>query len=98
MPSCRRRRADRIIIPGSSDRTKVRWNKRHLAHMAHVIPITPEIQAILEELRKVGGQHGDAETWLFPSGHIFRSGECCSAKSITASLRGLRHQWSARLI
>jgi len=59
--------ADRIIIPGSSDRTKVRWNKRHLAHMAHIIPITPEIQAILDELKEAGAQYGDAETWLFPS-------------------------------
>lgn len=35
--------------------------------MAQVIPITPEIQTIVEELREVGAQSGNAETWLFPS-------------------------------
>jgi integrase len=84
--------ADRIVIPGSSDRTKVRWNKRHLAHMAHIIPTTPEIQSILEELRKVGGQHGDAETWLFPSA-ASESGHMEEERAATLGLRehaGLR--------
>jgi integrase len=58
---------DRIVVPADSERTKVRWNKRHLSHMAQVIPITPEIAGILEDLQRVGPQYGDAEVWLFPS-------------------------------
>ena len=40
---CRREyvKADRIVIPANADRSKVVWKKRHLEHMAYVIPRTP---------------------------------------------------------
>ncbi len=47
---------DRIVIPASTERSKVRWRKRHLDHMAFVIPITPEIEAIFDELERVAPQ------------------------------------------
>ena len=60
-------KADRIVIPADADRSKVRWKKRHLEHMAYIIPITPEISRLLEEIKRVAPFYGDAETWLFPS-------------------------------
>ena len=60
-------RDERIVIPAHAERTKVPWRKRHLQHLAQVIPITPEIAEILCELERVGPLHGDADTWLFPS-------------------------------
>ena len=70
--SCRRAyihssRDERIVIPARAERTKVPWKKRHLEHLAQVIPITPEIAEILGELSRVGPQYGDADQWLFPS-------------------------------
>lgn len=47
-------REDRIVIPPDSERTKARWRKRHLPHVAQVIPITPEIKELLEEIKQVG--------------------------------------------
>jgi len=77
---------DRIVIPGNSDRTKVRWNKRHLTHLSQVIPITPEILTILEELNEVGPRYGDAETWLFPS-ITSESGHMEEERSMAIGLR-----------
>lgn len=59
--------SDRIVTPASADRAKIRWNKKHLRHLAMVIPITPQIGEILRELERVGPQYGDAETWSLPS-------------------------------
>jgi integrase len=78
--------ADRIVIPGSAARTKVRWNKRHLAHMAQIIPITPTISAILNELEEVGPMFGDAKTWLFPS-DVSESGHMEEERNATLKLR-----------
>ena len=60
-------KSDRIVIPANVDRSKVRWKKRHLDHMAYVIPITPEVAEILRQIERVAPDYGDAETWLFPS-------------------------------
>jgi integrase len=58
---------DRIVIPADAERSKVRWKKRHLEHMAYIIPITPEVSRILDAIKPVAPSYGDAETWLFPS-------------------------------
>lgn len=75
--SCRREyvKTDRIVIPPDAHRGKVRWNKRHLDHMAKIVPLTPEIDSILREIERAAPRYGDAETWLFPtrtskSGHM----------------------------
>ena len=58
---------DRIVIPADAERSKVRWKKRHLEHMAYIIPITPEISRILDEIKLAAPFYGAAKTWLFPS-------------------------------
>lgn len=58
---------DRIVMPADAERSKVRWKKRHLGHMAYIIPVTPEISRILDEIKRVAPSYGDADTWLFPS-------------------------------
>jgi integrase len=60
-------KGDRIVIPADADRSKVRWKKRHLEHMAYIIPITREISRILGEIKLVAPFYGDAKTWVFPS-------------------------------
>ena len=93
---------DRIVIPGTSNRTKVRWNKRHLDHMAQVIPLTPDIQTILNELTRVGPGYGDAETWLFPSatsesGHMEEERAAALALREHAGVRFTCHQFRHNL-
>jgi integrase len=58
---------DRIVIPADAERSKVRWKKRHLEHMAYIIPITPEISRLLDEIKLTAPFYGAAKTWLFPS-------------------------------
>ncbi len=77
---------DRIVIPASTERSKVRWRKRHLEHMAFVIPITPEIEAIFDEIERVAPYYGDAETWLFPS-MTSKSGHMEEERAVTLRLR-----------
>jgi integrase len=79
-------RSDRIEIPGHAARTKVRWNKRHLSHMTQVIPRTPEIDAILESLDRVGPDYGDSTIWLFPSATA-ESGHMEEERSVALALR-----------
>jgi hypothetical protein len=79
-------RPDRIEIPGYAARTKVRWNKRHLSHMTQVIPRTPEIDAILETLGRVGSDYGDSSIWLFPSTSA-ESGHMEEERSAAVALR-----------
>lgn len=79
-------RRDRIVIPASTERSKVRWRKRHLDHMAFVIPLTPEIEGILEEIAAVAPHYGDAETWLFPS-MTAKSGHMEEERAATLRLR-----------
>jgi integrase len=88
---------DRILIPPDAERGKVRWNKRHLNHMAQIVPRTPEIDEILDELKRVGSSYGDSETWLFPSrdaesGHMQE--ERAAAKELRkhAHIRFTAHQ------
>jgi integrase len=77
---------DRIVIPASVERSKVRWKKRHLEHMAYIIPITPEIASILREVERVAPEYGDAETWLFPS-RTSKSGHMEEERMIVVRLR-----------
>jgi len=77
---------DRIEIPGNAARAKVRWSKRHLSHMTQVIPRTPEIDAILEALNRVGPDYGDASVWLFPS-EIAESGHMEEERAVALALR-----------
>jgi integrase len=77
---------ERIVIPADAERTKVPWRKRHLQHLAQVIPITPEIAEILCELERVGPLHGDADTWLFPSREA-KSGHMQEERNVVKGLR-----------
>ena len=88
---------DRIVIPASSDRSKVRWRKRHLEHMAFVVPITPKIQSIMVRIAEVAYDYGDADTWLFPSttsesGHMEEEKNAALRLRIHASVRFTMHQ------
>jgi integrase len=78
--------AGQIVIPADSERTKVSWRKRHLPHLAHIIPITPEIAEILSEIDRVGLLYGDAGTWLFPSRYA-KSGHMQEERSVVNGLR-----------
>jgi integrase len=88
--SCRKdymnRGDERIVIPAHAERTKVPWRKRHLQHLAQVIPITPEIAEILSELERVGPLQGDAGTWLFPSREA-SSGHMQEERNVVKGLR-----------
>lgn len=75
-----------IIIPGHAERTKVSWRKRHLPHLAEIIPVTPEIADILHEIDQVAPLCGDARTWLFPSRKA-KSGHIQEERSIVNALR-----------
>lgn len=77
---------DRIVIPADAARSKVRWNKRHLEHMAKMVPITPEIEEVLKEIRRVSPQYGDAKAWLFPSRES-KSGHMEEERAATIGLR-----------
>jgi integrase len=88
---------DRIVIPAATPRSKVRWNKRHLEHMAKIVPRTPEIDEILQELERVAPNHGDAKEWLFPSptsksGHMEEEKAACLALREHAGVRFTFHQ------
>ena len=90
-------RGDRIVIPASSDRSKVRWKKRHLEHMAYVVPITPKIENIVMRIDEVACVYGDADTWLFPSstsesGHMEEEKNAALRLRIHASVRFTMHQ------
>jgi integrase len=89
--------SDRILIPASAERAKVRWNKKHLKHMAQVVPITPGIAEILQEIDRLGPQYGDAETWLFPareseSGHMEEERAATKGLRLHAGIRFTPHQ------
>jgi integrase len=77
---------DRIVIPAHAARSKVRWKKRHLEHMAFIIPITPMMRAIIERIALVAPRYGDADTWLFPSRTSF-SGHMEEERDATHRLR-----------
>jgi integrase len=79
-------KSDRIVIPANVERSKVRWKKRHLEHMAYNIPITPEIANVLREIERVAPEYGDAETWLFPS-RTSESGHVEEERMIVVRLR-----------
>jgi integrase len=53
---------------------------------AQVIPITPEIKDLLEEIKQVGPFYGDAETWLFPSLEG-KSGHMVEERAVAVGLR-----------
>jgi integrase len=76
----------RIVIPADSERTKVPWRKRHLRHLAQIIPITPEIAQILSEIERVAPRCGDASTWLFPSRDA-KSGHMQEERMVVKGLR-----------
>jgi len=76
----------RIVIPPDAERTKVPWRKRHLNHLAQVIPITPPIGQILEEIQRVAPLCGDADTWLFPSRNA-KSGHMQEERMVAKGLR-----------
>jgi integrase len=76
----------RIVIPPDAERTKVPWRKRHLRHLAQVIPITPTISQILEEIQRVAPRCGDADTWLFPS-WAAKSGHMQEERVVARGLR-----------
>ena len=79
-------KADRIEIPAHTENSKVRWNRRHLAHLAKIVPLTPEIEQILTEIRAAAPNHGDASAWLFPS-RTSRSGHMEEVKAAVLPLR-----------
>jgi len=79
--------AARIVIPADSERSKVPWRKRHLHHLAQIIPITPQIAEILSEIEQVAPLRGDASTWLFPSRRA-KSGHMQEERSAVNGLRG----------
>ena len=89
--------ATRIVIPPHAERTKVPWRKRHLNHLAQVIPVTNPIREILEEIGRVGSFLGDAETWLFPSrearsGHMEEERMAVKGLRAHANVRFTLHQ------
>jgi integrase len=79
-------KADRIEIPAHTENSKIRWNRRHLAHLAKIVPLTPEIEQILNEIRAVAPNYGDASAWLFPS-RTSRSGHMEEVKAAVLPLR-----------
>ena len=79
-------KADRIEIPAHTENSKVRWNRRHLAHLAKIVPLTPDIERILAEIRAVAPSYGDASAWLFPS-RTSRSGHMEEVKAAVLPLR-----------
>jgi len=83
---------ERIVIPPHAERTKVPWRKRHLQHLAQITPITPQIAEILNELKRVGPLHGDADTWLFPS----RESSSGHMQEERSAVRGLRRHSGVR--
>jgi integrase len=79
----------RIVIPADVERSKVRWNKRGLEHMAQVFPITPAIAAILKALkteRELYYTEPEESPWLFPSRES-KTGHLVEEKACTLSLR-----------
>jgi integrase len=78
--------SDRIVIPADAERSKVKWKKRHLEHMAYYIPITPEVSRILLAISRVAPSYGDAEMWLFPS-LTSKSGHMEEERAVTLKLR-----------
>lgn len=87
----------RIVIPPDAERTKVPWRKRHLPHLAHVIPVTAEIASILKEIEHVAPLCGDANTWLFPSrtassGHMQEERMAVKGLRAHANIRFTLHQ------
>lgn len=78
---------DRIVIPANAERSKVPWRKRHMEHLDIVIPITPIVRQILDEIKEVAYLYGDSETWLFPSRTSKKHGHMCEERSMTERLR-----------
>lgn len=78
-------KADRIEIPAHVENSNVRWNRRHLAHLAKIVPLTPPIEQILSEIRAVAPSYGDASAWLFPS-RTSRSGHMEEVKAAVLPL------------
>lgn len=90
-------RLGRIVIPAHAERAKVPWKKRHLHHLAQIIPITPGIAQILTEIETVAPLYGDAETWLFPSrdarsGHMEEERMAANRLRAHAGVRFTLHQ------
>jgi integrase len=90
-------RLGRIVIPAHAERAKVPWRKRHLHHLAQVIPITPKIAEILSEIQRVGPLCGDAAVWLFPSreaksGHMEEERMVAKGLRAHANIRFTLHQ------
>lgn len=84
--------AARIVIPPHAERTKVPWRKRHLNHLAQVIPVTNTIREILEEIGRVAPIGGDADTWLFPS----REAKSGHMEEERMAVKGLRSHANVR--
>lgn len=78
--------SDRIVIPAHAERSKVKWKKRHLEHMAYHVPMTDEVRRILDAITRVAPSYGDAETWLFPS-LTSKSGHMEEERAATLKLR-----------
>ncbi len=77
---------NRIVIPPDGERTKVPWRKRHLNHLAQVIPVTDSIREVTSQIDRVAPLYGDANTWLFPS----REAKSGHMEEERMAVRGLR--------
>ncbi len=84
---------DRIVIPADAERSKVRWKKRHLEHMAYIIPITPEISRILDKIKLAAPFYGDGQNMALSLAHVrlrsYARRTLCSTAASKARARSL---------